>query len=134
MKLRPNIIKRLLASSFDSYVILLLYIALMFTIPKISKEHAEVIGYLLIILLYAIYEVSLVSYSRTVGQRMFGFKCVNFKNGEKLTLSKSIIRFVTKIPLGTFSFITILFGNERRGIHDYLSNSIIINNDETHPD
>ena len=134
MYLRPNILKRMIAMDYDLIFISSIWFgSWMLIIEFFKEENPEALGIVLAILVYYLYEVILITKYRTVGQRALGFKCVNFKNGEKLTVGKATIRFIVKFLFGSISLLIVPFTKDNRAIHDFLSGSIVISEKEPYP-
>jgi hypothetical protein len=78
-------------------------------------------------ILFFLYEPLLTAYSGTVGQKMMKLKVRQFDQPDKrLSLLNAYLRWITKALLGWLSFLTINFNKEHRAIHDFASNSIML--------
>ena len=63
----------------------------------------------------------------TIGNRVLKLRVLKHNtDNEKINLLHAYIRFTVKILLGWLSFITIHMNSENRAIHDFASNSVMI--------
>jgi uncharacterized RDD family membrane protein YckC len=60
---------------------------------------------------------------------IMGIRVKNHQETSKnIKFYQGVIRILSKAVLGWLSFLTINFNPEHRAIHDYLSSSIVLNN------
>lgn len=127
--LYPSLVRRYKALFIDGILIMItLVIIMMLTEDSPVRTYIMVSSALVLLLLY---EPILTSYSKTVGQRLMKIKVGRYDQPEKrITLLNAYMRWFTKGLLGWASFITIHFNHERRAIHDLVSDSVMIKDDE----
>jgi len=88
---------------------------------------------IIISILILIYEPVLTSFGATIGQLLTNIRVREFKNPQKkINILFAFFRVIVKYLLGIISCITISFSTNRRAIHDYICDSILIaeKNDE----
>jgi uncharacterized RDD family membrane protein YckC len=126
--LYPSLVKRYKALFIDSMLILFTLIIIMVVLQENEYRTITMVTAAAFILLT--YEPFLTSYSKTVGQKLMKIKVGKLENPtQKISLLNAYLRWLTKGLLGWISFITIHFNRERRAIHDFASNSVVINDD-----
>lgn len=128
----PLLLVRYKALLIDGVVLLILMILVMIIMDE--HEHRTTVMIALSILISLLYEPLLIAYSKTLGQRAMKIKVRKYDNhSEKISLLNSYARSFTKGTLGWLSLITINFNPHHRAIHDIISNSIVLNGDDTEP-
>lgn len=122
----PTIKTRYISILIDLIVILMLSLGISSLIEKIGETPDYIRGTLFIVVII-LYEPILVSIGATIGQLLMNIRVRAFNNPErKLNFFFVLVRIIVKIFLGWISFITITFNTNRRAIHDFASNSIMI--------
>jgi uncharacterized RDD family membrane protein YckC len=125
----PRLIKRYKALLADVMLILAILTILMLLVQ--DNEYRPTIMVTAGLILIFCYEPVLTTYSGTIGQRIMKIKVRRHEQPDKrLSLINSYIRWFTKGLLGWLSFITINFNKEHRAIHDYASDSIMLEKNE----
>lgn len=124
----PSIKTRYSSTLVDLLVILLLSLAISALFEKIGEVPNYVRG-ILFLIVFILYEPILVSFGATVGQLIMNIRVRSFKSPEnKLVFHLALLRTIIKVLLGWLSFLTVTFNINRRAIHDFVSNSIMIAN------
>jgi uncharacterized RDD family membrane protein YckC len=122
----PSIKKRYFSTLIDILVIIGISLLISFLFEKIGEVPNSVRA-ILFIVVFILYEPLLVTFGATIGQLILNLRVRNFKNpDQKLFVTLAIIRTLFKVILGWLSFITVTFNTNRRAIHDFVSNSIMI--------
>ena len=124
----PSIKTRYFSTLIDIIVILLLSLAVSSLFEKVGQvpDYIRVVVFIIVVILY---EPVLVSFGSTLGQLLLNISVRDFNNPEKkLVFHLAFLRLIVKAFLGWISFITITFNKNRRAIHDYAGNSIMISN------
>ena len=112
----------------DLLVILLLSLAISALFEKIGEVPNYVRG-ILFLIVFILYEPILVSFGATIGQLIMNIRVRSLKSPEnKLVFHLALLRTIIKVLLGWLSFLTVTFNINRRAIHDFVSNSIMIAN------
>lgn len=121
----PTLVKRYKALLTDVLLQFGFLIVLMLIFQDSEYRPAIMITTAAILLLC--YEPLLTVYSRTIGQKIMKLKVRRFGQPDRrLSLMNAYIRWLTKGLLGWISFITINFNTEHRAIHDFASDSIML--------
>lgn len=120
----PSLVKRVQSSFVDSIIAFTLVGVLVATGNNIND--ASVPLKVAAIFAGASYEPLMLSFSRTIGQRITGLRTENYDNGKKPGLISSYFRFMVKAALGWISFLTIHSNPERRALHDLASGTVVI--------
>jgi uncharacterized RDD family membrane protein YckC len=115
---------------FSTLIDLMVILGISLSISSIFEKIGEVPNYLRIvafIVVFILYEPLLISFGATLGQLILSIRVKSFKDPlKKLPIHLALIRTAIKVLLGWLSFITITFNMNRRAIHDFISNSIMI--------
>ena len=122
----PSLSKRIQALFIDSLIIFLIFLGSSYIFEFLKNENEYFRIFIFIFMLF-LYEPILIYYFKgTIGQQILNLKVTNFDNpNKKLGLLTSVLRFLIKWSLGWLSFISIMFNNKNRAIHDVVSNSIV---------
>lgn len=68
-------------------------------------------------------------YGKTLGMRIFSLEIVDAEENEYPTIQQAAVHssiYLVSLVLGGIGFITVLFNEERRAVHDLLSGTIIV--------
>ena len=127
----PTILRRYLSSFIDGCFIVLSVILVPYAIG--DEENTLSVRIIFAAIFLFVYEPLLTSRLCTLGQRITGIRIRRFGNYERLSFPGALFRFLIKGLLGIISFFSIIFSKDKRAIHDYASDSIVILNTETAP-
>lgn len=127
----PTILRRYLSSFIDGCFIVLSVILVPYVIG--DEENTLNVRIILAVIFLFVYEPLLTSRLCTLGQRITGIRIRKFVNHERLSFPGALLRFMIKGLLGIISFFSIIFSKDKRAIHDYASDSIVILNTEVKP-
>jgi len=122
----PSIKIRYFSTLIDFLVILGLSLGLSSLFEKIGEvpNYVRAIAFVVVFILY---EPILISLGATIGQLILNIRVKSFKNPQKkLSILLAVLRTMCKIFLSWISFLTVTFNLNRRAIHDFVSNSIVI--------
>ncbi len=73
------------------------------------------------------YEPLLTANAMTLGQYITGIRVRRLSDpGQRINIAAAYARYLTKLPLGFVSFLTMGFNQRRRAIHDFVAGSIVI--------
>ena len=127
----PYLLTRYKAALIDGLLQFSLFAVLMILIKDPENRPMAFIIFLIISLLYE--PIFLTVLSGTIGHKMMKIKIKTIHNTSKnINLFQGLVRIFSKIILGWLSFLTINFNAEHRAIHDYLSSSIVLNDQKKH--
>jgi len=84
----------------------------------------------IILFMFFVYEPIFTAFFCTLGQKITGIRIRKISTGEKISIIQAYMRIIVKIVLGIFSFFTIPFTKNKRGIHDFAVGSLVIHEKE----
>ena len=120
----PTMLERIKSTTIDSVIL----IAAMFVISEILNLFENVPNYVRVLAFAGVllYEPLCTAFGATIGNDKMGIRVrQNADHSKKINLFQAILRFIFKILLGWFSFITFS-SKKSRTIHDYVSGSVMI--------
>lgn len=121
----PLLIERYKATLIDVAVQFGAMILVMLLAQAASEPSVFIVPAVLAIPL--LYEPLLIRYSCTLGQYIMDIRVHDGHDPfRRVTLWQSYLRFFVKYLLGWASFITIHNNEQKRAIHDFASNSVVI--------
>ena len=127
----PTILRRYLSSFIDGCFIVLSVILVPYAIG--DEENTLSVRIIFAAIFLFVYEPLLTSRLYTLGQRITGIRIRKYGNYERLNFPNALFRFMIKGLLGIISFFSIIFSKDKRAIHDYASDSIVILHTEAKP-
>ena len=81
----------------------------------------------LFVLLWVGYEPGCTAFGVTLGQRLLDYRVRREADPKhRIGLPAALVRFVVKLALGLFSFVTMGFNSRRRALHDLASGSVVL--------
>ena len=123
----PSILRRYLSTSIDAIFIIAVCIAVSMAFQAEDRT-ADTVRLATIFIMVFIYEPVCTSCFCTVGQKITGIRVRSFADGSKISILSAYVRIVIKGLLGLFSLLAITFNEDRRAIHDFAADSIVIMN------
>ena len=120
----PTLVKRIQSTFIDGLICFAL-IGLLVALASSINDNSVPLK-IVAIILGASYEPLMSRYSRTIGQRITGIRVTSMEPGKKVPLPLIYLRFVVKNALGWVSFLTMHSNKERRALHDYVANSVVV--------
>jgi len=120
----PSLVKRIQSSLIDGLICFALIGLLVALVSAINDN--SVLLKIIAIVIGASYEPLMSRYSRTIGQRITGIRVTSMEHGKKIPLVLIYLRFIVKNMLGWISFLTMHANKERRAIHDFVANSVVV--------
>ena len=122
----PMLIERIQSLFID----LILMIVLMYLFSAILDKFQDPPNWIRITLylgIWAIYAPLCTATGCTLGQYIKGIRVRSFPNmHRKINFVRALVRYVIKTTLGWISFITINTNPEKRAIHDFAGESVMI--------
>lgn len=119
----PSVFRRYLSALLD--VLILWFGAfLIIQIPGLADSNLRVA--IPIAVLVLAYEPILTTYVCTAGQWLFRYRVRTFDGHERISIGQAYGRLVLKYLLGIISILTIPSRKDRRAIHDFASETIVI--------
>lgn len=127
----PRFLLRFKAAIWDGFFLSLVVYAAFLLPSLLGIEHigAKAAFIAAVILLFEPLWVS-VSGS-TLGHHIAGLRVVSADTGSRLSLPRSIFRFLFRYVFGIYSFLTMLINRQHQALHDVLMQSLVV---FRHPD
>ncbi|MFZ4798789.1 MAG: RDD family protein [Bacteroidia bacterium] len=122
----PSLIERFQSNFIDAlFIIVMMYV---FSLVLDNFENApDWVRVTLFITIWVIYDPLFTSLGATLGNLIIGLRVRQYKNHDKrISFFKALIRYIFKISLGTISFLTIHSNKQKRAIHDFIVDSVVI--------
>jgi uncharacterized RDD family membrane protein YckC len=119
----PSLFRRYLATLFDLLVIWF-GVFLIIQIPALSGS-SQKIGIVVAVFVLT-YEPLLTTYLCTAGQWLFRFRVRTFDGHKRISVGHAYGRLIIKYLLGAISMLTIPSRPDRRAIHDFSTETIVI--------
>jgi uncharacterized RDD family membrane protein YckC len=120
----PTILRRYLSTFIDAWFI----IACLIFVPYVigDEENTLYVRIIIAAIMLFVYEPLFTSKLCTLGQKITGIRVRNRINYQQLAFPLALLRVVIKWLFGFISFFSIVFSEEKRAIHDFVSGSIVI--------
>ena len=119
----PNLLRRYVGTLIDVALIwLMVYAAVQ--VPALRDSRWGIPGIAAAVIL--LYEPVFTALLCTLGQLTMRIRVRQHASLKRLTLTSACTRVIAKYLLGAISVLTIPANRERRGIHDFVSDSIVI--------
>lgn len=127
----PTILRRYLSSFVDGCFIVVSVILVPYVIG--DEENTLSVRIMIAAIFLFVYEPLFTSAFCTLGQKATGIRIRKFNNYQRLSFPVALLRVTIKGLLGFISLFSIIFSKDKRAIHDYASDSIVILNTEAIP-
>ena len=119
----PSVFRRYLSTLLD-LLILWSWIYLVTRIPALVESDWGVAAVVAPVILT--YEPLLTAYRCTIGQWVFRLRVRTFENKRRVSIRQAYSRLFVKYFLGAISVLTIPARSDRRAIHDFATETIVI--------
>lgn len=122
----PSLSNRVQALFIDTIIIFLVFLGSSYIFSYIKDVNPIVRAGIFLFMVF-LYEPTFIYFFKgTIGHQILNIKITKFDNPEtKLSFVLSIFRFIVKWFFGWLSFISIMFNNKNRAMHDIAGNSIV---------
>ncbi len=126
MKEYPSLLDRVQSTMIDLLLIIILMI--LFTNLLDSFENvSDWVRVLLFALIFIVYEPLSTTLGCTLGNYIKGIRVRKYADETKrINIFQSLLRYPTKLMLGSISYFTIHTNREKRAIHDLVAGSVMI--------
>jgi len=126
----PYLLTRYKAALIDGLLQFGLFALLMILTKDPENRPTVFIIFLIAAVLYE--PILLTAFAGTIGHKVMRIKIKALQDPSKnINLLQGLVRIFGKIILGWLSFLTINFNPEHRAIHNYLSSSIVLNDQKS---
>lgn len=120
----PPLWKRFGVTIIDLHFVFLIAYVITAILPSSLPDGTNVF----IAALALLYDPICTAFACTFGAFLFKIRVRRFDDSDKkLNFFKAILRYITKLLLGWISFLTIHSNEHKRAIHDFVSDSVVIN-------
>lgn len=124
----PTLLDRYKANMID--LLCLIILSFIFTYAKDSYSSNDLLWNIIFLSFLGSYEPLLTTFSCTIGQGAMDIRVRKINNPhKKINLLQAYLRLITKLSLGWISFFSLFFNKNKRAIHDFVSQSIVIEHD-----
>lgn len=122
----PSLSRRIQALFIDAVIIFLVFLASSYIFSFIKDVNPVIRAGIFLFMIFLYEPTFIFLFKGTIGHQFLNIKITKFDNPEiKLSFISSVFRFIVKWFLGWLSFISILFNDKNRAIHDIAGNSIV---------
>ena len=119
----PSVFRRYLSTLLD-VLLLWCWVFAVTRIPAVTESNWTVLAAIAPVILT--YEPVLTAFRCTAGQWVFRIRVRKFDGGERISVSEAYARLLVKYLLGIISMLTIPARADRRAIHDFATDTIVI--------
>ena len=119
----PSVFRRYLSTLLD-LLVLWSWIYVVTRIPMIVESNWATVAIIAPVVLT--YEPMLTTFRCTIGQWVFRLRVRTFEGGNRISIPQAYGRLFVKFLLGTISILTIPARPDRRAIHDFATETIVI--------
>ncbi len=119
----PSVFRRYLSTLLDMFL-LWCWVYAVTRFPAITESNWTVVAAIAPVILT--YEPMLTAFRCTIGQWVFRIRVRTFEGGERISVPQAYGRLIGKYFLGIFSMLTIPARKDRRAIHDFATDTIVI--------
>jgi len=117
----PSLLRRVLATQIDVFVIL--FLLYLFAHSPFYNGEVETYWPLW---LFILYEPVCTRYLCTLGQFLLRFRVRTFSDHSKVPLWRGLVRVLVKYLLGILSFLLMPRQPQRRAFHDLIAGTIVL--------
>ena len=121
-----RISRRIKALSIDTIVLVMAFALVLFVAAKLNIHRSTTAAVFIILIVGSLEPVFVAFTGSSIGHHLVGLRVRHVNSDKRLNIFLSYIRFLTKLPLGLLSFISILTTRKHQAIHDLLSRSIVV--------
>lgn len=123
----PSLKERVQAVFFDGMIILFIAFISFGALDSLGFADSAIKAPLFI-LLFVLYDPLMIAFAGgTIGHKMINLEVRQSMDHEKrINIILAIFRFIVKTLLGWISLLTITSNEEKRAIHDFVSNSVVL--------
>jgi uncharacterized RDD family membrane protein YckC len=126
----PTLLKRAQSIFIDSILMVLLMFVAGWLFDKYSGDNNEndaLFRAIAFVGIWAVYEPLSQTLGCTLGNYLMKIRVrKNLDENKRVNIFQAYARFVIRVLLGWFSFITIGFNEKRRAIHDLVSGTVMV--------
>lgn len=121
----PSILRRYMSTFIDIVFILSVFIAVSFVATGDSALASFIRVFVLFFMIF-VYEPIFTSRFCTLGQKIMRIRVRTTETYNYISIPAAYLRYFVKIVLGFYSFISIPKSKDRRALHDFATDTIVI--------
>jgi uncharacterized RDD family membrane protein YckC len=121
----PTILRRYMATVIDGSLVIIVFLV----VSSLLQQNAIWITNLRVVTVLGfalLYEPIFTSLGCTLGQRTVGVRVRKREAFTRINIFTAWLRIVVKIVMGIYSFLSIPFTKERRGLHDFVAGTVVV--------
>ncbi|WP_136799629.1 RDD family protein [Desulfosediminicola ganghwensis] len=118
--------RRIKAGLLDTLIFLSLLIVVPAIIIDIFPDQSRYATILMLFTLFLLEPLLIRYLGSTLGQYALGVEVISTNKEKRCPLLLSVLRYVAKVTLGSFSLIFMLFSKKHQAIHDHIANTLVI--------
>lgn len=119
----PSVFRRYLSTLLD-WLILWIVVYLLIRIPAVVNSDWRIAA--IVVLLVLVYEPFLTAFRCTIGQWVFRLRVRSFHDKGRISVLQAYLRFLVKYFLGIVSLLMIPARPDRRAVHDFVTDTIVM--------
>lgn len=121
----PSLLRRF-QSNFIDRIITYTIMGLLLSITMNIDHESWTLKICAILAAFSYEPLMVSSFRRTIGQRITGITVVSLTVDQKISLLNAYTRFGLRVILGWISFLAIHTNNERRALHDLVTDTVLV--------
>ena len=124
-----RISRRINAFLIDIIALILIFFLTLFIVIQINISNSTIESLIIFLFVGSVEPLCISFTGSSIGHHLAGLKVRQASADRKLNIFQSYVRFLAKLPLGLFSFISVLTTSKHQALHDLLSKSIVVHKD-----
>lgn len=118
--------RRIKALLYDGLALAAGLFITIFLVTALKLQSQFIESVLIIFIVISIEPLFISITGSSIGHHIVGLRVRRSKTDKRLNILLSYVRFITKLPLGIISFISVLTTRKHQAIHDVISDSIVV--------
>lgn len=118
--------RRIRALMVDGLFLSIAFFIVMLSVTALKLESSLLESFLIFFIVVSIEPVFITFTGSSLGHHLVGLRVRRVSRDTRLNLFMSYLRFLTKIPLGSLSLVTVLTSRRHQALHDIFSRSLVV--------